>query len=391
MSALVETTAQPHVIDVETLLAPIPGENPAGERLQYTTTLYDEIREARRSDDALEQGVWARETKSAKWDEVQRLAVEALANRTKDLQVAVWLVEALVKRYGLVGLRDGLLFVRGLHENFWDQLYPEIEDGDMEGRANFISWMDRQAALGVKEVALTDSAAGQRYSYLDWERSKEFFIPENLEALEYEEKKRVLELKEQAAEEGKPTSEDWRAAKNGTRRAFYEERAGELDQCRAAVQELERVIDEKFHPYPPGLGALKKSLEEVGEVVYKVVQEKRALEPDAQPLDQQAAPQQQGATSAAQSASALPANGHGSSVLSTGPVRSRQEALQRLAEVADYFRQSEPHSPVSYLVQRAINWGQMPLEIWLKDVLKNDDVLNRVRDTLGLEPPKTDE
>ena len=42
----------PDVIDIEALLSPIAGENPAGESLQYTP-VYDEIREARRSEDPM--------------------------------------------------------------------------------------------------------------------------------------------------------------------------------------------------------------------------------------------------------------------------------------------------------------------------------------------------
>lgn len=66
----------------------------------------------------------------------------------------------------------------------------------------------------------------------------------------------------------------------------------------------------------------------------------------------------------------------------------RPDALRRLAGVAEFFRRTEPHSPVSYLVQRAILWGEMPLESWLEEVINNEDVLGRVRETLGLKQPK---
>jgi hypothetical protein len=59
--------------------------------------------------------------------------------------------------------------------------------------------------------------------------------------------------------------------------------------------------------------------------------------------------------------------------------------LQRLAEVAGYFQRAEPHSPVSYLVQRAVKWGNMPLESWLTDVIKDETVLSHLRQTLGFD------
>ena len=51
-------------IDIDGLLTPIPGDNPAGEDLRYNST-YDEIKEARRADDQLERGVWQRDLKTA--------------------------------------------------------------------------------------------------------------------------------------------------------------------------------------------------------------------------------------------------------------------------------------------------------------------------------------
>ena len=79
----------------------------------------------------LSQGEWVREIKTADWPAVTEIATEVLATKSKDLQVAGWLAEALLKRYGFPGLRDGLQLMRELQERFWDELYPEIE-GDLE-------------------------------------------------------------------------------------------------------------------------------------------------------------------------------------------------------------------------------------------------------------------
>jgi type VI secretion system protein ImpA len=62
----------------------------------------------------------------------------------------------------------------------------------------------------------------------------------------------------------------------------------------------------------------------------------------------------------------------------------RADALRRLGAVAEFFHRTEPPSPVAYLVQRAARWGEMPLEEWLQEVIKSDDVLGKVRETLGL-------
>ncbi len=371
----------PPVIDLEALLAPISGDNPAGENLRYDGT-YDLLKEARRADEALAQGEWERELKVAEWPKVIEIATQALSSKAKDLQVGAWLAEALVRNDRLdrfAGLRDGLQLMRQLQERFWDHLYPEIDPEDEEGplraRANVLEALDNWLAVAIKEVPLTNSTTGLKYSYLQWEGSKQFEIPENLEALSTEEQERANELKARAAAEGKITSEDWRKAYRATPRAFYEERHQLLNECWEELKALDRTMDERLGRETPGLKALQKSLDEVRSLVERLVKEKRIAEPY---------PEELATMEGASEAATTLAGEEAATFVSTGPVRSRKEALKRLAEVAEYFRRTEPHSPVSYLVQRAINWGNMPLEVWLRDVIKDENVLNQLRETLGI-------
>jgi len=69
--------------------------------------------------------------------------------------------------------------------------------------------------------------------------------------------------------------------------------------------------------------------------------------------------------------------------VATGAIANRKDALKRLNDIADFFQKTEPHSPISYIVQRAVKWGNMPLENWLQDVIKDETVLYQLRQTLG--------
>ena len=44
----------------------------------------------------------------------------------------------------------------------------------------------------------------------------------------------------------------------------------------------------------------------------------------------------------------------------------------------------EPHSPVSYMLQKTIRWSQMPLHEWLAQVIKNENPLEQVQELLGV-------
>ncbi|POA17008.1 type VI secretion system protein TssA, partial [Pseudomonas sp. FW300-N1A1] len=77
-----------------------------------------------------------------------------------------------------------------------------------------------------------------------------------------------------------------------------------------------------------------------------------------------------------------------SAQLRTTPI-TRDEAFTLLAGVAQFFKQTEPQSPVPYLIERAIKWGNMPLEGWLNDVIKDSHVVDTIRDVLGTREPKS--
>jgi type VI secretion system protein ImpA len=69
-----------------------------------------------------------------------------------------------------------------------------------------------------------------------------------------------------------------------------------------------------------------------------------------------------------------------------GPLRSRAQALQQLRDVAAFFRRTEPHSPVAYLAEKAVKWGDMPLHEWLRKVVKDQGSMSYLHELLGVEP-----
>lgn len=363
--------SKPTVIDLEALLQPISEDNPSGESLRFSN-IYDEIKEARRADEELPQGEWQTELKTADFRKVISLATSALESNTKDLQIAAWLSEALVKTHGFTGLRDSLKLMSGLQDKFWETLHPEIDEGDMEGRANAVAWMDAQTALAVKGAAIT----GDGYGFTDFEDSKRYDIPEAIDTLDTADQEKYRELASEAEAKNKVTGDKWRKSKAATRRAFYEELSASIEECWTEYAEINRVIEEKYDPnQAPGLNNLKKALDDIQTQVKRLLEEKRAEEPD----------EAGESTGAAETTDGSEAAGGAVAVAATGgAIRTRQDALKRLAELGEYFRKNEPQSPVSYLIQRAVKWGNMPFESWLQDVIKDETVLYQLRQTLGL-------
>ncbi len=367
--------SQPTVIDFDSLLIPISEENPSGVSLAYEQ-IYDDIREARRADDNLAQGDWQHELKVADYRKVVDLAIPALISQTKDLQICAWLSEALIKQYGLVGLRDSLRLMRNLQESFWESCFPEIEDNDQEGRANAIEWLDKNGSQAVRESAIT---AGEGISFVGYEESRRFDFPEDASSLDSAQIEKYAELRSEAEQGNRVTGERWRKAKSSTRRLFYEELNFALEECLTECQELDSINERNFdRNQMPGLTILKKTLGDIKDLVKKLLQEKREQEPTEEELNTGNEVSQETFSEAGE---VITTNGVAGT---SGPIKSRQDALKRLTEVASFFHKTEPHSPVSHLVKRAVKWGNMPLESLLKELVKDENVLGQIRETLGL-------
>jgi len=361
--------ASPPVVDLDQLLTAVSEGEPCGESLRWDP-LYDEIKEARREGDRDALGVDA--PVQANWALVSNKVSAALAQRSKDLMLAGYLLEALVQMHGFAGLRDGLRVIDGLLEKFWDGMYPQMDGEDIEPRAAPVMWFteaDRGARLPnrVREIAIVPSPNdGPTFSWSFW---KSRYAPPKSESEEEGDYAR----RRGEAEERAKVFENAAAA---TPIAHFATLREDIQECQAEVSRLEKLLDERFGKSAPGASALKQSLEECLALATRIFKDKGGL------LEPQAG---DGTANGEQPASE---GGEAAGTL-TGPVRSRNDALRRLAEVAVYFRQTEPHSPVSYLVERASMWAKMSFEELLTELVKDSGTREQIGELLGIKRPES--
>ncbi len=348
----------PTKIDEPGLVEPIPGINPAGESLRYQGA-YDRIAEARREDDPkLSQGIYKSALKRADWAAVEEICVEALTTRTKDLQIAAWLLEAWLHRYGFAGVASGLRLMAALSEEFWDDAYPSLELGDLDGRLAPFEWLEQKVSLKLKQVPLTapDETRGEGYSYVDWESACHF---ENLAMRD----PRALQ---EALAKINPSVATFRAAVAETDRTFYVDLLEDVNTAIEACVTLEQVLDQKCGKEAPGLGQFKYALDAICQLISQDLHA-REVEPET---DEEL-------LTAADDETDI-------ELWSSGPIRNRTDAYRRLAEVADYLLRTEPHSPTPYLVKRAVEWGNMSLPELLQQIVRNEGELDEIDRLLRL-------
>lgn len=66
---------------------------------------------------------------------------------------------------------------------------------------------------------------------------------------------------------------------------------------------------------------------------------------------------------------------------------NRDLAFRLLRQIADYFHVSEPHSPISFMLEKSIRWGYLPLPELLQEMLKekSEDKIESIFNTVGLD------
>lgn len=332
------------------LLDPIPGANPSGESLRYAP-VYDQIKEARREELDVDQGAWAREIKRADWALVVKLASDALAKKTKDLQLAAWLTEAMLRREGIAGLREGINLIQGLLENFWDTLYPELEDGDPEIRAGILDWIGAKLDEGIRRSPLTRDG-------LDWFAYKESRSVPYEEEGESNDAKR--EARETALAEGKLAPEAFDKAVDATPTSFYAGLLETVDGTLEAVRNLESWCDDKFGDVAPSFSGLKQCLEEYRQTVRILLERKRSAEAPAEAPAQEAVEEAEPAAEYVEESprAAAPARPALKKALTAEPA-DRDDAIERVIVAARYLRREEPYSPAPYLMLRGLRWGEL--------------------------------
>jgi type VI secretion system protein ImpA len=364
-------------IDIPALLAPISTEAPCGEDAGFSD-LFDRIREARRADDpTLSQGDWRTDLKVADWRSALDLSTQVLTRVSKDLQAAGWLAEAATARFGLEGARDGLTVVASLLEQYWDGLYPALDGEDADERAGKLVWLNTNLATALQTLPLNDDSAAP-VTLHDWQSSREV---DNLS-------RQNADAYRAALDEGRLSGEAFDAAVAATAADRLRERVVAVAGATAAFTRLQAQADARLGRNAPVLAGVEAALKRITQVLQRAAQQKGLL--DLAPAETSTTIDDLPTTSApARIAVAAGSGTVGTTALPSFSAGSdgaaaKQAALKALDEIAGFFRRTEPHSPVSSLLDQAVRWADISLADFLQEVVRDDSVLNAIRARVGL-------
>lgn len=352
--------ASEQIIPLEQLLEPISTDSPVGTDIRENaspTSPYYAIKDARNAARAAERNnIFDNDTSEADthWRKILELAPEILTNQAKDLEIASWYVEALVRRHGFQGLRDGFKLIYGLINNFWNDLYPLPDEDGIETRVASLTGLNGEGAEGVliapiRNVYITQGSSCGPYNYWMYQQ-----------ALDVEKILDESNKREKAAKLGF-SNEDVERAVSESSEQFYIDLVEDTAQAIETFREIGRILDEYcgINDSPPTsniiniltdcLGAIKHiGKNKIPAAIEEEIEDSSDTGMDGSAVQPNAAKQ------------------------STKEINTRADAFKKLIEISDFFRKTEPHSPIPYILERAVRWGDMPLNELIKELIPDD-------------------
>lgn len=346
------------MLDIEPLLQPISEGKPSGDDLKYTP-LFDKIRNARKMEDTGPKGQWEEaESSSSDFALVVKLATEAIAKKSKDLQLAVWLTEAWIHEEGIPGLTAGLELSRELLIRFWDTLFPELDEGDAEPRSANLDWLGSyfdpakgsSPIFAVRNTGLTNAG----YSWFVYQESRRIGYEAEVNSNPQRKAARAAALKEE-----KVAPEIFDKDFEATKKPFYKALEADLKAAVTALNQLDEVCHEKFQDVAPSFTPLRKALDEVGNVTHILLLKKLEKEPDIIEPDPSEAVETEAVDGAGSNGTPGESAQLDLSQLESGAIKSEAQAMLHVVAAAQYIRRQNPASPTAYLLLRALRWGEL--------------------------------
>ena len=363
----------PEVLDFARLLAPIPGDKPTGEDLRSDTSPtpdYYAIRDARKAAREAERLIEKGDDKAEPpdWRPVLERASKALAEKTKDLEVAGYLIEALVRLKGFPGLRDGYRLCRELVEQFWEGLYPASTEGtevyDRFALILGLSGLDAPGALvvPVRKIAYTIQTSRGIFDLTHYQQAKSLAQISD------------PKVRQKRIDDGAITLETIQQGVAETPVTFYVELVEDITQGADEFRRFCAALGQKSGFDPPSselLGVIESYLDIVKDLARDKIPKPQAPAAVAAPAA--------GAPAAA--AAAVPVD--------PWVIQNRNDAFDRLKKIADYFREHEPQSIIPFALEQVANWGKMSLPELLSELITDEGPRKNVFKQVGIKLPET--
>lgn len=359
------------IIDINSLLEPVSEDNPVGIDIREdssSSSVYYTLKDARNSARTAERNSMFDGSSSEadeNWRTIIKLAPDILKNNTKDLEVASWYTEALIRRHGFPGLKAGFSIIKQMIEKYWDNLYPLPDEDGIETRVSSLTGLNGEGAEGVliapiRNAKITDDILPGPFNY--WQYTQALDIQKITDEDSRSEKTNKIGF----------NIEDIENVVAGSSEEYYLSLRSDITECLSDFREISRMLDEHCGSMEaPPTSNIINALESTLGVVNHVAKFKFPVESSNEPEYNEDGIEIDSSSSN-----------------TSGSIKNRTEAFRRLNEISDFFRRTEPHSPISYALDKAVKWGDMSLGELMRELIPDSSSLDHYGSLTGI---KTDE
>ena len=365
--------ASPPVLEIASLLQPVSEAAPAGTDLrtdQAPDSPYYKIKDARTSARAAERNEVGDQTGIVvpEWRTVVDLAPSLLGTHTKDLEIAAWLAEAMLRAEGFAGLRDAFTLAAGLVDTFWDGLYPTPDEDGVATRVAPLSGLNGAGGEGTLILPLRKAVLlhGSERPLAFWHIDKAIELAKLTDQAK----------KDRLVKEGSATMDEIQSALASTPPAAVLTMVEDVRGCQEAFLALEKALTAKCGNDAPPTSNIRSTLAQIVDTITYVAKDRLAM------AQQSAAVAEPGAGEVAPAADGAPARG--------GPSAggySREAAFDELLRIAAFFRRTEPHSPISYTLEELVRRGRLPMPELLAELIPDAGARSQFFLVAGIKPP----
>jgi type VI secretion system protein ImpA len=299
----------------------------------------------------------------ADWSLILEKTPSVLTSESKDIELVAWYIEALVRKFGFPGLTRGFSLARQLIETYGIALYPLPDEDGLISQLSALVGLNGFGSEGVliypiKAIAITQGelpgplAVWQCEQILDADRTTD---AEKREAKFRQNGITKAQLDEVLLETETP---------------FLQRIKNDIALAIEEYQRYQTVLDIYSKDDPLPTGQILDALENSSKILFYTAGDRLAkkvivVEKGKDVVDAV------------------------TNTITTGFISDRGDALQRLRDVADFFRQSEPHSPISYSIEQVIRWSNLPLTELIKELIPDDSARTKYQHLSGIDTVKS--
>lgn len=352
------------------ITAPFDGA-PCGEDLRMDLApdaLYSALRDARseaRAAERLAENDPSAPTGHDGWKTVEQLSVKALESRSKDIEIACWLMESLVRSRGLAGFADGAEILSELISRFWeDGIFPLFDEADPDYQLVAVAGLSGQERDGtllqpLRRIPLFEQADGSPVTIWDYNRSRQLASVEMKDSMP-------------ASIAAIVPFGDIEASM----RMHGQSRLRKTVSAAARAVEAWSLLEVAISSVTTD--ASTPSTSRVRDLLGNILLVAQRYVPAELPTEMQA--------KGPETTAAVNGGGPVGELTRSGPA-TRDAMLDDVLRIATVFRAREPGAPFSYTIEEAVRRARLSWVELLREMLPNAEARTGVLSGLGIRPP----